>query len=268
MGFKKFIKYKNISYGKYDNKLCKYKKNDKKLDENGICRFSCKNGKNQPICSYPCPFSSISFKKLYNELTVDDLKLIYKNIKKQFKYDDKPFRFGYKGNRPRYVRLEGRSYYDINRSLIFITVIDFAQNKIKINRDKELALIKLERQKLQFLYQSQAEENAKTQVQILDVFKSRNTYQNNAISIGVKYKIIDTGEEFIDYITECKSGLLQYKTARLKIATDTIDIEDIFNKNFILWKSLIIGKELIVDTKVENGKRKVDYFIGSIFYNK
>lgn len=254
-----FIHYYDIINGinfKNDYGDCKSKHNI----ENGICYYSTDNCKGLR-CFRPCQYNP-NYKKIFEKIPINELRKFY-DLKKsmKFKKDVKKTM-----NIATYKRtseyFNPSWYYGFNCNYFFRELYTYvSKTYFQIISEEE----KLKQQKLK----EQKVKEALTTVVIINAFKSKNPYQNNSLSIGVEYQIKKTKEKFIDYITNSTSSeVLQYKTARLQIATDTVDIEKIFDENFETWRNKVIGKEIIVDTKIKDKKRKIDLFIGGIFYKK
>lgn len=238
-----------------------------------ICEHSISN---KDKCYYPCKNNKI-YKSFYSYIPLDEIKKFYDDNKKA-KFEKKKTMISKIATyRTTITHFEPWWYYRYNCHKLFKKFYEFLLVPyLKImqleNQKKEI-----KSQEVKYKEKIIKQKEEATTVKIVDVFKSLNPYQNNAPSIGIKYQIINSPEVFIDYITDSNSSqlsnnsirskaLFEYKTTRLQIATDTVNMEDIFNKGFDNWKNTIINKELIVDTKLEEGKRKVDPFIGSIFY--
>ncbi len=265
--FKKLIKYDDALNNKLDDSVCLFKGLNNLLQEDGKCRLSTKKGLNMD-CYYPCGHSKENFKELFLKIDEEKLKEIYLNIKKDFKYNTKPFRFGKIGNRSRWVSLSGKSYYNSNYNhllgIVYKSIMaPIIEEQEKINKEKIIEL-KQERETLRHKLQVEATQ----EVRILRVLKSKNPFQNYANSIRIEYKIEKTGEQFLDYLTDSEKDFFQYKTARFLIATDTVDLQDIFDNDFDLFKKRVEGKRIFVDIKRDGNKIKVDNLIGAIFYKE
>lgn len=197
----------------------------------------------------------------------NDLESIYKQISGSVKFDT--------GRKIGHRHLTGywtyefyspKWYYEFNVNKKMRSIDSLIQRKslpkIEIALKEEKRLKQEQKQKeLDIL-----REKEKHRVVILKVSKSRNPFQNNAPSIRIEYEVKDTKEKFADYITDTDRPVTEYKTGRFLIITKTLDLDDVFNKDFEIFKKRVEGQEIFIDIKKENEKIVVDNLIGSIFY--
>ena len=268
MNFSKFLKliqYKEILSDKHiDYFMCPYSYNEKRI-ENGLCKFS--NPCEKFHCPLICKISHIDFKQVYETLTIEELKEIWLKVREEG-FKSKSIWVGSYGNRARGFNVYGCDRYKSKIFSIFSSIVSKYLKNVS------------EKQKLEFEEKKKFEEerketgledsrkNARTKVIIINVKRSHNPFEFNAKSIRIEYKLVNTNEEFADYITYSTKPYLEYKTARLQIATETTDMENIFDDNFDKFKQTIIGKTIFIDIKRENGKISLDGYIGAMFYKE
>ena len=224
------------------------------LDDRAIVNGKCADSCGKYPCTRVCPYSNIDFKSMYQRLCLDDLKKIYDSVK-SYEYDTKRVCTGMFNNRPEYPPVSGENLYVRNCNGLSRKIYTLIQRiilpQIQLEQKIELQKKQEEEKKNEFEKTQKLLKEAHHVVKIINLFKSRNPFQNNSPSIRIEFEVKETGEVFADYITLSDRPFLQYKLARFLIATETESYicKDIFDKYFEEFKNIVLNKEIVIDLK-------------------
>ena len=96
-------------------------------------------------------------------------------------------------------------YYEFNKNKYFKIFDLLAKNLAQPNIEKAIKEEKIKNQELLTKERKHKQEEECKTIKIIDVFKSKKPFQNNASSIGIKFQILDMKETLIDYIIDPES---------------------------------------------------------------